>query len=168
MREIERERQGVVGHIHLLLYQYPDPVLWPLPPFPCCPIQICCNEYFAEDVNRFLDGGCRSSSVFCLRSSVLAWSLFFRPIPQSPIPHRIPILRRIIIFIMCMQSAVCSESSAFDLRSSALLFGSSSKPYGIYCCLFEDCFEIFIRLSESLLILMVIDTTRSLIDQRLG
>lgn len=99
------------------------------PPFLCCPIQICCNEYFAEDVNRFLDGGCRSSSVFGLPSSHGVFSLAPFPYPQSPIPHRIPILRRIIIFIMCMQSAVCSESSAF--------FCSSARHWRLIRQLFE-------------------------------
>lgn len=76
----------------------------PAPPFLCCPIQICCNEYFAEDVNRFLDGGCRSSSVFGLPSSHGVFSL--APFPYPPFRIAFP-------FSVASSSSLCACKAQF-------------------------------------------------------
>lgn len=105
-RGSEREREGKTrsGGAHS---SFALPIPRPstqAPPFLCCPIQICCNEYFAEDVNRFLDGGCRSSSVFGLPSSHGVFSL--APFPNPPFRIAFP-------FSAASSSSLCACKAQF-------------------------------------------------------
>lgn len=114
----ERERQKDKEWWGTFIFRFTNtPTQYTGPSFPllCCPIQICCNEYFAEDVNRFLDGGCRSSSVFGLPFSLAVFSL--APFPNPPALIALP-------FSTASSSSLCACKAQFVaslLRSSARL-----------------------------------------------